>query len=33
MSKSGLLDLLITDLTMPGGNGLELVRSIGATHP
>lgn len=26
-------DLVITDLTMPAGNGLELVRNLGATHP
>jgi len=26
-------DLLITDLTMPGRNGLELIKDLAATHP
>lgn len=26
-------DLIITDLTMPGRNGLELIKDLGATHP
>ena len=26
-------DLLITDLSLPGRNGLELIKDLGATHP
>lgn len=26
-------DLVITDLTLPGRNGLELIKDLGATHP
>lgn len=26
-------DLIITDLTLPGRNGLELIKDLGATHP
>jgi DNA-binding NarL/FixJ family response regulator len=26
-------DLIITDLSMPGRNGLELIKDLGATHP
>lgn len=26
-------DLIITDLTFPGRNGLELIKDLGATHP
>ena len=31
--ESAMPDLIITDLTMPGGNGLELIKNLGATHP
>ncbi|MDP3850351.1 MAG: response regulator transcription factor [Luteolibacter sp.] len=30
---SDLPDLIITDLTLPGRNGLELIKDLGATHP
>ena len=26
-------DLVVTDLTLPGRNGLELIKDLGATHP
>lgn len=26
-------DLIVTDLTLPGRNGLELIKDLGATHP
>jgi DNA-binding NarL/FixJ family response regulator len=28
-----LPDVIITDLTLPGRNGLELIKDLGATHP
>ena len=33
MSKSSKPDLLITDLSLPGRNGLELIKDLGALHP
>jgi DNA-binding NarL/FixJ family response regulator len=31
--ESSCPDLVITDLTLPGRNGLELIKDLGATHP
>jgi DNA-binding NarL/FixJ family response regulator len=31
--ESEMPDLIITDLTMPGRNGMELIKDLGATHP
>jgi DNA-binding NarL/FixJ family response regulator len=33
MVESSKPDLVITDLTLPGRNGLELIKDLGATHP
>jgi DNA-binding NarL/FixJ family response regulator len=33
MVESEKPDLVITDLTLPGRNGLELIKDLGATHP
>lgn len=33
MIDSSPPDLVITDLTLPGRNGLELIKDLGATHP
>ena len=33
MVESILPDLIITDLTLPGRNGLELIKDLGAIHP
>lgn len=31
--ESSAPDLIITDLTLPGRNGLELIKDLGTTHP
>jgi DNA-binding NarL/FixJ family response regulator len=33
MVETGKPDLVITDLTLPGRNGLELIKDLAATHP
>ena len=33
MVESGKPDLIVTDLTLPGRNGLELIKDLAATHP